>query len=63
MTIIRDGDKNFCLLFIPHTKIYEGNENIIVREAKNLKVGWTGADSIRWKEILDDFKFAPDIWE
>lgn len=63
LTIIRAGDKNFCILFIPHAKTYDGIENIIVREAKNLNSEWDGADSVRWKQILDEFKFTPDIWK
>ncbi len=59
----REGDKNFCLLFMPNSQTYEGTENIIVREAKNLSTNWTGADPIRWKQVLGEFKFTPDIWK
>lgn len=63
LTIIRDGDKNFCLLFLTPVKTYEGKENIIVHEAKNLSREWHGADTQRWKQILDEFKFTSDIWQ
>lgn len=63
LTIIREGDKNFCLLYVPQVKIFEGVENIIVREAKNLTKEWDGADTQRWKQILDEFKFTPGIWQ
>ncbi len=60
---IREGDKNFCLLFVTISQTYEGKENIIVKEAKDLNSEWDGADSVRWKQILDEFKFTPNIWE
>jgi hypothetical protein len=49
-------------LFLPHEQKFDGIENIVVREAKNLKSGWDGGDSARWKEILDVFRFSADIW-
>ncbi len=59
---IREGDGQFVLLFLPQEKKFDSFENIIVREAKNLKSGWDGGDSARWKQILDEFKFIPGIW-
>ena len=59
---IREGDCQFVLLFLPQEKKFDSFENIIVREAKNLKSGWDGADSVRWKQILDEFKFISGIW-
>lgn len=60
---IRGGDTHFTILFIPQSKEFDGVENIIVREAKNFKSEWDGGDSLRWKKILDEFKFAPNIWD
>ena len=62
LTAIRGGDTHFTLLFLPHEQKFDGIENIVVREAKNLKSGWDGGDSARWKEILDVFRFSADIW-
>ena len=62
LTVIREGDRRFMLLFLPQEQKFDGVENIIVREAKNLKLGWDGGDSARWKEILDTFSFSADIW-
>ena len=62
LAAIRGGDSRFTLLFLPHEQKFDGVENIIVREAKNLKSGWNGGDSARWKEILDAFRFSADIW-
>ena len=63
LTTIRNGDKQFALLFVPNVQTYEGTENIIIREAKDLKSMWDGGGHTRWKEILDEFKFTPTIWE
>ena len=63
LTTIRNGDKQFALLFVPNVQTYEGTKNIMIREAKNLKPGWEGGDHTRWKKILDEFKFTPTIWE
>jgi len=62
LTTIRQGDKQFAILFVPNSQTYEGAENIIVREAIKLKDGWNGANPARWHEILSEFKFTPDIW-
>ncbi len=60
---IRNGDMHFVLLFVPHSKTYEGIENIVVREALNSGAGSEAGNPIRWKEILDEFNFASNIWE
>ena len=62
LTAIRGGNTCFTLLFLPQEQKFDGVENIIVCEAKNLKSGWDGGDSARWKEILDAFRFSADIW-
>ena len=62
LTTIRDGNKHFCLLYVSENPLCENTENIIVRTAKSLGPRWNQADPVRWREILDEFKFTPDIW-
>ena len=61
---IRNGNKQFILLCIPHKQTFESFENIFVREAQHLdRVAlWERGDPVRWGEILSEFKFTPDIW-
>lgn len=63
LTVIRQGDRQFCVLYVYDKLACESTENIIVRNAQNLRPGWDGADPVRWKEILDEFHFADSIWD
>lgn len=63
LTHIREGNRNFCLLFVPNIQTYDGAENIIIRPAKKLREGWDGGNPARWREILGEFHFIPNIWE
>ncbi|CAO5675411.1 MAG: hypothetical protein NEHIOOID_00524 [Holosporales bacterium] len=38
-------------------------KNINPQDANQLDSDWLNIDNQRWKEILDQFKFAPDIWD
>lgn len=62
----RNGNKNFIILNITNIRKFENFDNIITADQFQMKGHWEGGDindTIRWKEILDQFKFAPDIWE
>jgi hypothetical protein len=63
LTVIRQGDRQFCVLYVYDKLACESTENIIVRNAQNLRPGWDGADPVRWKEIFDEFHFADSIWD
>ena len=62
LTAIRGGDRRFSILYVPQSQTVKGMENIIVREAKNLGITWDRGDDERWREILNEFKFTPNIW-
>ena len=59
---LRDNDMNFCILFITDKPTFNSFENIIVREASTIEYP-DGSNPERWKQILDEFRFTPDIWE
>jgi hypothetical protein len=66
ISVSRDNDHNFFLLFVPEIKVYDDFENIIIRESKNYLKRWPShfwTYKTNWSEILDEFKFAPDIWD
>ncbi len=64
LIINRNGNKKFILFCIVQNRPFEDFENIIVKEGFQMKGCWEGGDdSTRWKEILDQFKFTPDIWQ
>lgn len=60
---IREGSKDFVLLAISKIKMSESFENIIVRDAPKFKLRRKGGKNTpRWKQILDEFTFTPEIW-
>ncbi len=59
---IRDGDKNFAILLVGKKINIENFQNVYFFESTKVPSGWDSGDPIRWKEILDQFKFTPDIW-
>lgn len=62
----RNGNKNFIILNITDIKKFESFDNIVTADQFQMKGFWEGGninDTIRWKEILDQFKFTPDIWD
>lgn len=62
LTVARDNNKEFAILFVPQVQTYTSFENIIVRESKQFLQLWHGGNQIRWNEILSEFKFSPAIW-
>ena len=63
ITQIRDGKTDFSILFISKNPTFESFDNIYVRQSTPISCCWTQADSVRWKQILDEFKFSPTIWD
>lgn len=63
LILIRQGNKDFAILFVTKKQRFSSFENILVREStKIMPCGWDGGDNLRWREILNEFKFTPDIW-
>lgn len=63
ITHIREGKTNFSILFISANPAFDSFENVYVRHSTPIGSDWTQADSARWKEILDEFKFSTTIWD
>ena len=60
---IRQENKDFAILFVTTRERFSSFDNILVREStKVMPGGWDHGDPVRWREILDEFKFTPDIW-
>jgi hypothetical protein len=65
LTNIREGNKEFVLLFVSKTNDFVDFENIVIRKDENL---WPWEDIFRksffnWEKILKEFKFSSDIWD
>ncbi len=60
LNTIRDGDKNFCILYIPREQIFE---NVIVREMNDLWYTTVHINLNIFSKIMNEFKFSSDIWD
>ncbi|MDP3371567.1 MAG: hypothetical protein Q8S21_01530 [Candidatus Paracaedibacteraceae bacterium] len=62
LNVVRDGNKDFILLWVTICKKFDDLENILVREDPGILDLWADKKSVGFCQILDEFKFTPDIW-
>jgi hypothetical protein len=64
LTFFRDGNKQFMLLVVSKDQGNVNFENIMIREASNVRVDHEiKRDPLCWQKIFQEFKFTSDIWE
>jgi len=65
LVCIREGNRDFSILFVTKEKSFDDFENIFVRESvKTITTWgpWDGGDNERWRTILGELKFTSEIW-
>ncbi|CAO4840330.1 MAG: hypothetical protein CNLJKLNK_00289 [Holosporales bacterium] len=59
----RDNNANFEILYVPQFSDKKDFAQVKIRPASIFLQLWHGGIQDQWKEILDQFKFAPNIWD